>query len=105
MYELSEVLLFCSLEDFGLVPVEAMASGTPVLGYGQGGLLETVKPKVTGELFQTQEELVSLLINFDKTRYNEKQIKEHAKEFSEEKFLINLYNYLNQVYEREQKKK
>jgi glycosyltransferase involved in cell wall biosynthesis len=105
MYELSEVLLFCSLEDFGLVPVEAMASGTPVLGYGQGGLLETVKPKVTGELFQTQEELVSLLINFDKTRYNEEQIKEHAKEFSEEKFLINLYNYLNQVYEKEVQEK
>jgi glycosyltransferase involved in cell wall biosynthesis len=105
MYELSEVLLFCSLEDFGLVPVEAMASGTPVLGYGQGGLLETVKPRVTGELFQNQKELVSLLINFDKTRYNEKQIKEHAKEFSEEKFLINLYTYLNQVYEKEQKEK
>jgi len=105
MYELSDVLLFCSLEDFGLVPVEAMASGTPVLGYGQGGLLETVKSAVTGELFQTLEELTNKLINFDKTSYNEKQIREHAKEFSEEKFLINLDHYLNQVYEKETLKK
>jgi glycosyltransferase involved in cell wall biosynthesis len=103
MYELSEVLLFCSLEDFGLVPVEAMASGTPVLGYGEGGLLETIKPGVTGEFFQTSKQLASLLINYNKTRYNEKQIKEHARQFSEEKFLINLYNYLNQIYDKESK--
>ena len=105
MYELSEVLLFCSLEDFGLVPVEAMASGTPVLGFGQGGLLETIRPGVTGEFFQTPEQLASLLINFNKTRYNNKQIREHAKQFSEEKFLINLERYLEQVYEEERKRK
>ena len=105
MYELSEVLLFCSLEDFGLVPVEAMASGTPVLGFSEGGLLETIKAGVTGELFQTPEQLCSLLINFDKTRYNEKQIREHARQFSEENFLINLAEYLERVYERETKRR
>jgi glycosyltransferase involved in cell wall biosynthesis len=92
------------LEDFGLVPVEAMTSGTPVLGYQDGGLLETIKEGVTGEFFKTEEELKSLLIKFDKRRYNKEEIKKHAQQFSEEKFLINLNNYLNQVYEQEKER-
>ena len=104
MYELSDVLIFCGLEDFGLVPVEAMASGTPVLGYGDGGLLETIKEGVTGEFFKTEKELTSSLINFQKTRYNKQLIKKHAQLFSERKFLNNLEQYLIKVYEKEQKK-
>jgi glycosyltransferase involved in cell wall biosynthesis len=104
IYELADVLLFCGLEDFGLVPVEAMASGTPVLGYQDGGLLETIKGGVTGEFFKTEENLKSLLINFDKRRYNREEIKKHAQQFCEEKFLINLNNYLNQVYEEKKER-
>lgn len=101
MYELADVLLFCGLEDFGLVPVEAMASGTPVLGLGKGGLLETIKPGVTGDFFNTQAEITSLLMSFNKKRYNEEEIRNHAKQFSEKNFLINLAKYLEQVYEEE----
>lgn len=105
MYEMADVLVFCGLEDFGLVPVEAMASGTPVLAYEDGGLLETVKQGVTGEFFENQQELNTLLINFNKRRYNEEEIKKHARKFSEENFLTNLYSYLNQVYEEEEKRR
>ncbi len=105
MYELADVLLFCALEDFGLVPVEAMASGTPVLGYKDGGLLETVKEKVTGEFFKNEKELTTSLINFNKTRYNRQLIKKHAQLFSERKFLNNLEQYLIKVYEKEQEKR
>lgn len=105
IYELSDVLLFCGLEDFGLVPVEAMASGTPVLAYGQGGLLETVKENITGEFFQTEEQLTKALKSFNKTRYNKEVIKKHAYNFSEKKFLDNLEKYLFQIYEQEKQKK
>ena len=105
MYELAEVLLFCGVEDFGLVPVEAMASGTPVFGLGQGGLLETIIENITGEFFKTEEELYSLLINFNKRRYNKDTIIKHAKKFSEEKFIDNLEKYLNKVYEKERTKR
>ncbi len=47
-------LIFPSEEDFGIAPVEAMASGTPVIAYGKGGLTETVVPGKTGVLFHEQ---------------------------------------------------
>ncbi len=48
-------LIFCSEEDFGITPVETMASGRPVFGYGKGGLLETVIDGKTGILFEEQD--------------------------------------------------
>jgi len=103
-YQNAKALIFSSIEDFGLVPVEAMASGTPVLAYADGGLLETVKDGVTGEFFKTEEDLVNLLNEFDETRYNEKTIRKHAKQFSEKKFLKNLEKYLLKVYDETKKR-
>lgn len=100
----AELLLFCGLEDFGIVPVEAMAAGTPVFALREGGVLETVKEGTCGEFFQTQEELVKLLKEFEKRRYNGKKIREHAQQFSEEKFIHNLEEYLRKVYEEKAKK-
>ncbi|MHC1716394.1 MAG: glycosyltransferase [Candidatus Dojkabacteria bacterium] len=105
LYRLAKVLLFSGIEDFGLVPLEAMAAGTPVLAYGYGGVLETIKANITGEFFHNEEELTSLLINFNKKRYNTKKIVNHAKEFSEEKFLINLERHLIATYEKEKGRK
>ena len=102
---LAKVLLFCGIEDFGLIPLEAMACGTPVFAYGFGGVLETVKAGITGEFFQTEEELLSLLINLDKNRYNTDKIIAHAQEFTEKKFLLNLEKYLKQVYAQEKGRK
>lgn len=48
LFKLADALLFCGIEDFGLVPVEAMAQGTPVIAYEEGGVLETVEKDVCG---------------------------------------------------------
>jgi glycosyltransferase involved in cell wall biosynthesis len=45
-------LVFPGEEDFGIVPVEAMASGRPVIAYGRGGVLDTVVDGVTGVFFK-----------------------------------------------------
>ncbi len=103
-YKISDVLLFCGIEDFGLVPVEAMAQGTPVFAYARGGVLETVKRVVCGEFFNDEEELVKLLKNFQKRGYNPREIVKRANEFSEEKFLDNLERYISKVYDTERKK-
>ncbi|MPY93061.1 MAG: glycosyltransferase [Acidimicrobiia bacterium] len=50
----ARALLFAGEEDFGLVPVEALAAGCPVVAYAAGGALDTVRPGLTGELFDEQ---------------------------------------------------
>ncbi|MGH9156469.1 MAG: glycosyltransferase [Acidimicrobiales bacterium] len=48
LYRAADLVLFPPEEDFGIVPVEAQACGTPVVAYGRGGSLDTVVPGVTG---------------------------------------------------------
>jgi glycosyltransferase involved in cell wall biosynthesis len=54
----ARALVYAAEEDFGILPVEAQACGTPVIGFGRGGLAETVRPleteSPTGVLFQEQ---------------------------------------------------
>jgi len=60
-YAQCRALVFTAEEDFGMVPVEAMASGRPVLACGRGGVIDTVAPGVTGLFFeaQTKESLIA----------------------------------------------
>jgi len=53
-YARCRALVFTAEEDFGIVPVEAMASGRPVLAFGRGGALDTVVPDVSGQFFDEQ---------------------------------------------------
>jgi glycosyltransferase involved in cell wall biosynthesis len=77
-----------ALEDFGITPLEAMASGRPVIALGAGGALDTVKPGVTGEFFysQTVESLVSVLRSFDPTRYDPETIEAEARKYDSAHF-------------------
>lgn len=54
-YSRTRALVFTAEEDFGIVPVEAMASGRPVLAFGRGGVLDSVRPEATGLFFAQQE--------------------------------------------------
>ena len=73
-------LVFPSRDDFGLMPVEAMACGRPVIAYGAGGALYTVKPGVTGEYIpeQTAEAIRAAVRAFDPAAYDPAAIREHA---------------------------
>lgn len=75
-------------EDFGLTPVESMATGRPVIAYKKGGALETVVDGVTGIFFDEQswEALADTVLNFDEKRFNPAIIKAHAEQFSLERF-------------------
>ena len=60
-------LLFPGLEDFGLIPVETLASGRPVIAYGRGGVTETVQHGISGIFFgeQTSEALERAILEFE----------------------------------------
>lgn len=65
-------LVFPSRDDFGLLPVEVMSCGRPVLAYAGGGALETVRAGATGEFFTegTAEAIVDAVEAFEPDRYD-----------------------------------
>jgi glycosyltransferase involved in cell wall biosynthesis len=82
-------VVIAALEDYGLVPIEANASGTPVISYGAGGVLDTQIPGKTGVFFrrQTPESLQSALLSAQHMQWDYGQIRDHAiKNFSEATF-------------------
>ncbi len=90
IYARSRALLFPGEEDFGMVPVEAMASGRPVIAYGRGGALETVIDGETGLFFdeQSADALVAALDRFERAehQFDPARIAAHARNFGEERF-------------------
>lgn len=95
----SKALLFPGEEDFGMIPLEVMALGIPVIAYKKGGALETVLEnkidisKSSGVYFkdQTISSLQTTIDYFDiiEKEFNPKWIRMHAKNFEEVKFLFN----------------
>lgn len=83
-----QALIFPSRDDFGLIPVEAMACGRPVLAYAGGGSLYTSLPGVTGELFseQTSAAVEAALRGFDPGAYAPARIREHALRWDSRRF-------------------
>jgi glycosyltransferase involved in cell wall biosynthesis len=85
----SRSVIVAALEDYGLVPVEANASGTPVIAFGAGGVLDTQIPGKTGVFFkrQTPESLQTALLEARSTDWDYRKIREHAvANFSEQAF-------------------
>ncbi len=84
-----QALVYFNEEDFGIVPVEAMACGKPVIGINRGGVAETVIDGKTGLLADsdTEEALISLIRNFDPAKFDPGFIKKQAARFSKERFL------------------
>lgn len=90
LYANSAALLFGSEDDFGIVPVEAMANGTPVIAYGAGGALDTVVHGQSGLLFpaQTAESMLSAIEEFESISWDSEAIAKRTRErFSRESFL------------------
>jgi len=87
-YAKAKALLFPGVEDFGIVPVEAQAAGTPVIAYGVGGARETVVDGITGLFFResTVESLCAAVEEFESVRWDPAACRKNARRFSPEAF-------------------
>ncbi|MBI2057434.1 MAG: glycosyltransferase [Candidatus Yanofskybacteria bacterium] len=79
-YSKAKALMFPQEEDFGIVVVEAMASGRPVVAFRAGGSLETIRDGETGIFFdqQTEESLTATLKDFNPFDFDSQKIKARA---------------------------
>ncbi len=99
-YSNATALIFPGIEDFGLVPVEAMACGCPVLAYNKGGVTETVVDGKTGLFFDSKKGLCDLLNGFKKAKFDPEKIVSRAEKFSEGKFIEKFDTFLEKYYEK-----
>lgn len=98
LYRGAKALIFTANEDFGITPLEAMAAGTPVICFGQGGATESVVDGETGVYFaeQTSQSLQQAIKKFEKLNLNIQKIRRRAEMFSVEKFTTQLKIIVNE---------
>ena len=104
----AKAFIFAAEEDFGIVPLEAQATGTPVIAFGKGGALETVIPPgtdkaPTGLFFeeQTVASLIGAIHAFEaiEESFDPEAIRRHAEQFSIQRFKETFKNFVDEAYQ------
>jgi glycosyltransferase involved in cell wall biosynthesis len=107
----ARALVFAAEEDFGIVPVEAQASGTPVIAFGKGGIEDTVVPadgsnweQATGVFFfeQTTDAIIGAVKQFIEweKKFNVDVLRQRAELFTEKRFKEQICRYVSDKWER-----
>ncbi|MBI3839416.1 MAG: glycosyltransferase family 4 protein [Planctomycetia bacterium] len=104
----ARAFLFASREDFGIVPVEAQATGAPVIAFGEGGALETIRgldsPRPTGVFFaeQTPAAVVEAVETFEREGacIKSTDCRENATRFSVERFHREFFEHAMDQWDR-----
>lgn len=103
LHRRSRALLMPGVEDFGIMPVESMACGTPVIALNEGGAVDTVLPGRTGEMVAqgTEEEVlagfVQALRTFRRDDYDPEVVRKHAELFSRDAFRATMRHVVGEV--------
>ncbi|OGB74410.1 hypothetical protein A2V68_01725 [candidate division Kazan bacterium RBG_13_50_9] len=95
-----QALIFPGEEDAGIVPLEAMACGRPVIAYRAGGATETVVEGTTGVFFdeQTPRSLMAAVKQFERMRFKPLSIREHALKYDVSIFRRKMRDLVKKTY-------
>ncbi|MBU0647701.1 glycosyltransferase [Patescibacteria group bacterium] len=103
----AKAFIFPGEEDFGIVPIESLAAGTPVIAYGVGGLLESIEPGKTGLFFdnQTVDDIREAVTKFTKNykQFDPKYCIKSAAKFDHQHFSKKLQSIVNNSYQNSDK--
>ncbi|HOW87933.1 MAG TPA: glycosyltransferase [Candidatus Omnitrophota bacterium] len=99
----AKALVFPTEEDFGIVPLEAQACGTPVIAFRRGGALETVQ---SGVFFdeQTPEAVREAVLRFESQHFERDEVSKKVQRFGRDRFLENMKNIVANNYLKQTKK-
>jgi len=97
LYRGCRATILPGVEDFGIVPLEAIACGAPVVAYGEGGALDTVKDGETGAFFRepTAASLSHAIDRVSGLRFNKESLRNWALGFSRERFLTQMREFIS----------
>jgi len=96
-YSRAKALIFPQEEDFGIVPLESMASGRPVIAYRGGGAVETIAENETGIFFDEQDEnsMIRAVKKFDERQFDHNICRKQAEKFDIPVFKRNILEKIN----------
>ena len=102
LYAQARAFVFPPEEDFGLVPIEAMALGTPVIAYGKWWALETVLDRKTGIFFEKQsvESLNTTIEHFETLEFDSEGIKKYAEKFDKQIFKTEILEFIEEKLQK-----
>lgn len=98
----AKCFIFAAEEDFGILPVEAQACGTPIIAYAKGGALETVNVNVSGIFFENLDnnDLKEAIIRFKNLTFDAKAVRNNALKFNKESFKINFKLFVDECIQK-----
>ncbi len=98
-YQNAIATIFPQEEDAGIVPLESMACGRPVIAFAAGGALESIIDGKSGILFkpQTVQELIAAVKKFQKMKFDPKFIRRHAEKFDKGLFKKKILEYIKDI--------
>jgi glycosyltransferase involved in cell wall biosynthesis len=98
LYANCRALVFPGEEDFGIAPLEANASGRPVIAYAAGGALDTVVDGHTGVLFERQDvdSLIDAVRRTEATAWDATELRDHARKFDRQVFRERMLQFVEE---------